>query len=115
MIFCLLLVNLLSNEKRLENLIDYTFPETSKPYHIEIDQDYLDLLHSPSSQEHNKRRGREREGDGTLLYSMQIVQLIVATLSRTMSYNKLIIGKLLNTKTTKKKRRETKISYTPCK
>ena len=29
MIFCLLLVNLLSNEEQLDNLIDYSFPETS--------------------------------------------------------------------------------------
>ena len=60
MIFCVLLVNLLSNEKQLENLIDYSFPETSNPYHIEIDQDYLNSLHSPSSQEDN----REEEGEG---------------------------------------------------
>ncbi len=32
MIFCLLLVNLLSNENQLDNLIDYSFPETSNPY-----------------------------------------------------------------------------------
>ena len=60
MIFCLLLVNLLSNEKQVENLIDYTFPETSQPYHIEIDQDYLDSLHSPDFQEDNQ----EEEGEG---------------------------------------------------
>ena len=42
MIFCLLLVNLLSNEEQLDNLIDYSFPETSNPYLIDIDQDYLD-------------------------------------------------------------------------
>ena len=45
MIFCLLLVNLLSNEEQLDNLIDYSFPATSNPYYIEIDQDYLDSLH----------------------------------------------------------------------
>jgi hypothetical protein len=44
MIFCLLLVNLLSNEEQLDNLIDYSFAETSNPYYIEIDQDYLDSL-----------------------------------------------------------------------
>jgi hypothetical protein len=60
MVFCLLLVNLLSNEKQLENLIDYSFPETSQPYHIEIDQDYLDSLHSPDFQEDNQ----EEEGGG---------------------------------------------------
>jgi hypothetical protein len=58
MIFCLLLVNLLSNEKQLENLIDYSFPETSQPYHIEIDQNYLDSLHSPDFQEEEGEGGR---------------------------------------------------------
>jgi hypothetical protein len=52
--------HLLSNEKKLVNLIDFIFPETSKPYHIEIDRDYLDSLHSPSSQEDNQ----EEEGEG---------------------------------------------------
>ena len=32
MVFCLLLVNLLSNEERLDNLIDFSFPETSSSY-----------------------------------------------------------------------------------
>jgi hypothetical protein len=45
MIFCLLLVNLLSNENQLDNLIDYSFPETSYSYLMDIDQDYLDSLH----------------------------------------------------------------------
>jgi hypothetical protein len=100
MVFCLLLVNLLSNEKQLENLIDYTFPETSQPYHIEIDQDYLDSLHSPDFQE------EEGEGDGTLLYSMQIVQFRNITPSKTMTCNELLISKLLYSKTTKKKKRK---------
>ncbi len=53
MIFCLLLVNLLSNEEQLDNLMDYRFPETSKSYLINIDQDYLDSLSSlcPHSEE----------------------------------------------------------------
>src|SRR5271157_4608063 len=46
MIFCLLLVNLLCNEEQLDNLIDYSFPETSSPYLMDIDQDYLDSLSS---------------------------------------------------------------------
>ena len=53
MIFCLLLVNLLSNEEQLDNLIDYSFPETSNPYLIDIDQDYLDSLHC---QNDNKKK-----------------------------------------------------------
>jgi len=47
-IFCLLLINLLSNEEQLDNLIDYSFPETSNPYLVDIDQDYLDSLSSLS-------------------------------------------------------------------
>ena len=43
MIFCLLLVNLLSNEGKLDNLIDYEFSESSYPYDIEID-DFLCCL-----------------------------------------------------------------------
>ena len=45
-IFCSLLINLLSNEEQLDNLIDYSFPETSNPYLLDIDQDYLDSLSS---------------------------------------------------------------------
>ena len=55
MIFCLLLVNLLSNEEQLENLIDYSFPETSNPYLIDIDQDYLDSLSSVRRHEENSQ------------------------------------------------------------
>ena len=60
MIFCLLLVNLLSNEKQLDNLIDYSFPETSYLYLMDIDQDYLDSL---SSLLHHKDNNQE-EGEG---------------------------------------------------
>jgi hypothetical protein len=52
------------------------------------------------------KRKKEREGAGTLLYSMQMVRLIVATLSRTITYNELLIGKLLYSKTIKKKKKE---------
>ena len=55
MIFCLLLVNLLSNEEQLENLIDYSFPETSNPYLIDIDQDHLDSLSSLRRHEENRQ------------------------------------------------------------
>jgi hypothetical protein len=58
MIFCLLLVNLLSNEKQLDNLIDYSFPETS--YSYLIDQDYLDSL--SSLHRHNDNNQEEGEG-----------------------------------------------------
>ncbi len=59
MIFCLLLVNLLSNEEQLDNLIDYSFPETSYSYLMDIDQDYLDSLsslhyHNDNNQEEGK-------------------------------------------------------------
>ena len=60
MIFCLLLVNLLSNEKQLDNLIDYSFPETSNPYLMDIDQDYLDSLSSL----HNHNDNNQEEGEG---------------------------------------------------
>ena len=60
MIFCLLLVNLLSNEEQLDNLIDYSFPETSNPYLIDIDQDYLDSLSSL----HHHNDNNQEEGEG---------------------------------------------------
>ena len=60
MIFCLLLVNLLSNEKQLDNLIDYSFPETSYSYLMDIDQDYLDSLSSL----HNHNDNNQEEGEG---------------------------------------------------
>ena len=47
-VFCLLLVNVLSNEERLDNLIDYSFPETSRSYLINTDQDYLFSVFSVS-------------------------------------------------------------------
>ena len=60
MIFCLLLVNLLSNEAQLDNLIDYSFPETSYSYFMDIDQDYLDSLSSL----HNHNDNNQEEGEG---------------------------------------------------
>src|SRR5208337_4582990 len=60
MIFCLLLVNLLSNEKQLDNLIDYSFPETSYSYLMDIDQDYLDSL----SFLHHHNDNNQEEGEG---------------------------------------------------
>ena len=60
MIFCLLLVNLLSNENQLDNLIDYSFPETSNPYLMDIDQDYLDSLSSL----HHHNDNNQEEGEG---------------------------------------------------
>ena len=62
MIFCLLLVNLLSNEEQLDNLIDYSFPETSYSYLMDIDQDYLDSL--SSLHHHNDNNQEEGEGEG---------------------------------------------------
>ena len=140
MIFCLLLVNLLSNEEQLDNLIDYSFPETSYSYLMDIDQDYLDSLsslhhHNDNNQEegeggssnspilhanrsessykvsHDNMLGRvnnrqtypnnqdnkkkkEREGAGTLLYSMQMIIIVNITSYKTTTYNDLIIGKL---------------------
>ena len=60
MIFCLLLVNLLSNEEQLDNLIDYSFPETSYSYLMDIDQDYLDSLSSL----HHHNDNNQEEGEG---------------------------------------------------
>ena len=60
MIFCLLLVNLLSNENQLDNLIDYSFPETSYSYLMDIDQDYLDSLSSL----HHHNDNNQEVGEG---------------------------------------------------
>jgi len=60
MIFCVLLINLLSNEEQLDNLIDYSFPETSYPYLMDIDQDYLDSLSSL----HHHNDNNQEEGEG---------------------------------------------------
>ena len=49
MVFCLLLVNLLSNNGKLNNLIDYEFSESSNPYAIDIDEAFLLSLSSSSS------------------------------------------------------------------
>ena len=49
MVFCLLLVNLLSNNGKLNNLIDYEFTEASNPYAIDIDEAFLSSLSSSSS------------------------------------------------------------------
>ena len=76
MIFCLLLVNLLSNNGKLNNLIDYEFSESSNPYAIDIDEAFLlslssssslsstfpsSSLSSSSSQEDQETRGNEGE------------------------------------------------------
>src|SRR5208337_1596305 len=76
MVFCLLLVNLLSNNGKLNNLIDYKFNEASNPYAIDIDEAFLlslssssssssafhsSSLSSLSSQEDQETRGNERE------------------------------------------------------
>src|SRR5208337_3197839 len=60
MIFCLLLVNLLSDENQLDNLIDYSFSETSYSYLMDIDQDYLDSLSSL----HHHNDNNQEEGEG---------------------------------------------------
>src|SRR5271157_5600016 len=49
MVFCLLLVNLLSNNGKLKNLIDYKFTESSNPYALDIDEAFLLSLSSSSS------------------------------------------------------------------
>jgi hypothetical protein len=52
MIFCLLLVNLLSNSGKLDNLIDYEFSDSSNAYALDIDEAFLSSLSgfsSPSS------------------------------------------------------------------
>ena len=48
MIFCLLLVNLLSGDVKLDHLMKVEFPETNNPYHIEMDESYF-ASHFPSS------------------------------------------------------------------
>ena len=79
MVFCLLLVNLLSNNGKLNNLIDYEFSESSNPYAIDIDEAFLlslssssslssafhsSSLSSSSSQEDQETRGNEGEEEG---------------------------------------------------
>src|SRR5208337_2827125 len=76
MVFCLLLVKLLSNNGRLNNLIDYKFSESSNAYAIDIDEAFLLSLSSSSSlssafhssslssQEDQETRGNEREEEG---------------------------------------------------
>ena len=49
MIFCLLLVNLLSGGGKLDDLLKVDFPETNNPYHIEIDEAFLSSLFPCSS------------------------------------------------------------------
>src|SRR5271166_877594 len=76
MVFCLLLVNLLSNNGKLNNLIDYEFSESSNAYAIDIDEAFLlslsnssslssafpsSSLSSLSSQEDQETRGNEEE------------------------------------------------------
>ncbi len=73
MIFCLLLVNLLSNNGKLDNLIDYEFSESLNAYDIEID-DSLSLswdgflsTDSPASSLHpfpQETQRNEGEGEG---------------------------------------------------
>ena len=46
MVFCLLLVNLLSNEGKLDNLIDYEFSDSSNAYALDIDEEFLLSLKS---------------------------------------------------------------------
>jgi len=46
MIFCLLVIKLLSNDDKLGNLIDYTFPVSKNDQYIDIDQDFLESLHA---------------------------------------------------------------------
>ena len=79
MVFCLLLVNLLSNNGKLNNLIDYKFSESSNPYAIDIDEAFLlslssssslssvfhsSSLSSSSSLEDQETRGNEGEEEG---------------------------------------------------
>jgi hypothetical protein len=75
MIFCLLLVNLLSNSGKLENLIDYEFSDSSNAYALDIDEAFLSSLSSfsspaspnqpfsPSSPEDQETGGIEGEGE----------------------------------------------------
>jgi hypothetical protein len=67
MIFCLLLVNLLSNEEQLDNLIDYSFPETSYPYLMDIDQNYLDSLHHHN--DNNQEVGEGGSSNSPILHA----------------------------------------------
>ncbi len=83
MVFCLLLVNLLSNEGKLGNLIDYEFSDPSSAYALDIDEAfllsinkrvYLDSLSSLSSLSSNSQiyqdiqeQGGMEEEEGAIL------------------------------------------------
>jgi hypothetical protein len=58
MIFCLLLVNLLSNGGKLDNLLSVEFPEANpNPYNIEIDEGFLSSLPERPNRQEDKREG----------------------------------------------------------
>src|SRR5271157_3223883 len=85
MIFYLLLVNLLSNENQLDNLIDYSFPETSYSYLMDIDQDYLDSL--SSLHHHNDNNQEEVEGGSS---NSPILHANDSANHRNVSYNNML-------------------------
>ena len=58
MIFCLLLVNLLSGDGKLDDLLKVEFPETSNPYHIEIDEAFLSSLFPSSPDDYKLEQDR---------------------------------------------------------
>ncbi len=60
MIFCLLIINLLSNDGELDNLIDCSFPGTSQPHHIDIDQDFLNSLSYWYPQDYQEGKNQEK-------------------------------------------------------
>ncbi len=68
-IFCFLLINLLSNEEQLDDLIAYSFPEISNPYLVDIDQDYLDSL-SSLSLDNNQEEGEGGNNNSPILHAM---------------------------------------------
>jgi len=93
MIFCLLLVNLLSNEEQLDNLIDYSFPETSYSYLMDIDQDYLDSLSSLGH--HNDNNQEEGEGGSS---NSPILHANRSERSYTVAYDNML-GRVNNRQT----------------
>jgi hypothetical protein len=91
MIFCLLLVNLLSNEEQLDNLIDYSFPEKSNPSLVDIDQACLDSLHCQNDNTQEEGEGGNRNSPILHAISLQkIHNYSYATLLTTVINQQII-------------------------
>ena len=69
MVFCLLLINLLSNDGKLSNLVNCSIPETNEACYVEIDHDYLDSLSYWSPQNYQEGNNQEGSINSTMLHA----------------------------------------------